>query len=335
LQADAEALEPVLKKAMGEGDEDERMAKAGLCLTIGTDAALRAISRALTYERRSPVRVRIRKTLDQVPPERILGILAEMINREEPGDRVIGANTIGLLQLDKSAKALEAGLDSKEPRVLYSVVAAMGRVPDKDVVPTLSRIADSFVVPWTVRARAVTALGKHEAREAIPSLLVSATHPEAELAKAAIEVLGQLKAGYTAPLVASQLNQPELAGAAAIALVRMGAAPVAIPIVESLELEGMSGHTREQVLWALSELKDETVVSALGKQLVGSDSVAAVSVIQTLGRIGHPSALVQLVPLLEHESEDVRAMSLWSLEKITGEKLGPERAAWEAWAMQE
>lgn len=51
----------------------------------------------------------------------------------------------------------------------------------------------------------------------------------------------------------------------------------------------------------------------------------------SLGRIGDPAAIPYLIAMLQDPSEDVRWFASWSLRVITGEDIGPDGEAWQAW----
>ena len=54
-------------------------------------------------------------------------------------------------------------------------------------------------------------------------------------------------------------------------------------------------------------------------------------VANALGRIGAKEATLPLIMTMKHEKEQVRDISLWALEQITGEKHGFDNEKWLAW----
>lgn len=100
------------------------------------------------------------------------------------------------------------------------------------------------------------------------------------------------------------------------------------PLIEALNDRK---RVREVAARALGEIGDARAVKPLIKVLQSGNWEVSGTSAKALGKIGDERAVQALVETLEGRDESVRWYAARALETITGQDLGDDRQAWQAW----
>jgi len=92
---------------------------------------------------------------------------------------------------------------------------------------------------------------------------------------------------------------------------------------------------RASVIWALGQLKDPRAMEPLLLELQRGDVTDRAAAAEVLGTLGDKRAIAPLITTLPNLTGMARASAVRSLQTLTGQKLGNDTAAWQAWWEQE
>ena len=115
----------------------------------------------------------------------------------------------------------------------------------------------------------------------------------------------------------------------AVALGAIGDPRAVEPLIRALGDEG--SLMRKEAAVALGAIGNPRAVEPLLASLKDENSYVRATSAWALGEIGDRRAMDALIAALGEESHGVRKNSLLALKKMTGQDLGPDPAAWQAW----
>jgi HEAT repeat protein len=250
---------------------------------------------------------------------------------------ILGADTVPFATPDPAAVLVD---DPKESLI----VAALKRFERAELVPPIARSAPSSS-STRLRRAAVEALGTVGDRRDL-SLLCRIATPggpnddleprlDAALRKATLDILRRDFGAYLAlqDLLRGQFSATRLclyraladtfaSQALAILVQRLGTEPIEDPLL----LTEIARGSR------FVPLPPEIGVREALRPYLHSDQTVLVQAATTsLGNLEDPDAVPDLIEQLRHADSFVRDCSHVALQKITGEKLLPDRDRWAAW----
>lgn len=291
-----------------------------------------ALAEQLSNERDTAVRLAVKKSLEVRGNGPLLRAARSLYQETDPARRVMASNLLGILHVAGGGQELVAASKDSIPRVQYAALAAMGKTPASDEVnAAIFHILGDASASWTLHYKAITAAGDLNLTETAPLIALSLSSTEHELQKQAGTVLGKFQASWAIPALVEQLKSPATAGAAALSLAEMGQSESSRAMLNSLQIDGLQQAEKFQVLWALGSLRAEDSVPSLVAMLQPGDEVLVYHVAQALGRIGSKDSTLPLILAMKNDNSQIRDIALWSLEQITGERLGFDNQVWLDW----
>jgi HEAT repeat protein len=325
---------PYLADRLAQGDSPSiRKSAAHVLQFFPQDKGLKTLAYQLSRERDRKVLAAIKQSLSVRGEAPVLRIARELLKSEDPGERVMAANLIGVLSLNGGGLELVAASKDPVPRVQYAAISAMANLPsNEDCKATLYGLLGSEETSWTLRHKAITAASDLNMKDAAPLIALSLGHEEEEeVRKAAARALGKFKAVWAAPALVAFLKNPELAGSAALALGEIGDVSSIESVVGAMNQPNLAFRAKIEVLWALGTLNAQSASPMLIAMLKDPNGDLVYHVANALGRIKSKAATLPLIMTMKHEKEQVRDIALWSLEQITGEKHGFDNEKWLTW----
>ena len=77
------------------------------------------------------------------------------------------------------------------------------------------------------------------------------------------------------------------------------------------------------------------IIIILAALLRSQDLQLVLLSLESLGQLGHPGAGAAIRPMLEHHSDEVRAVAEWSMEQVSGLRHGDRLDLWDEWLASE
>ena len=329
-QNPADAI-PLLVSNLQHREAKKRIAAAQSLRFFEEDEALSQLLMAYANERQKKVIHAMNESLEQVPRTRVLESTLSLFQSKDVGRRTLGVILIGKRHLREHAPHLTTAANDTSRRVQHAAIRAMGEVgiPAMDV--PLIQIAGDTKALWTLRQQALVSLGRIKSESVIPIALVLTGHPEVQLRKAAVAVLGEVGATYGISALVAALKDPLTSGAASISLGMLKQKQAAPAAMTALSSDKLPVPDRAQVLWGIGMMKNPSVLPALFEKLEKAPMEEAIPIVSTIGHIGSHDALPKLIPQLSHANASVREMTQWALETITGQRLGAKAGPWWKW----
>ncbi len=185
----------------------------------------------------------------------------------------------------------------KEPELAFNAIHALGRISDPEAVPELLSAMNYLLSP-VLRACVIEALGLIADKRAVATLIEALKDPHSVLrANAAAAVLRIPDPGFLRPLINALADEDaDVRRLAAIGLGELG------------DRKALPQLTRLLQRWRDLIVVDEALVAATA---------------EAVGKIGDPSAVSALLPLLEATDETVLMKTLAALRRIKAPEAGP------------
>jgi HEAT repeat protein len=223
--------------------------------------------------------------------------------------------------------AVLEGMKSSEPEKRRFAVSAAGTVKDPRLGPAsviLLRDTNDFT-----RELACDAIGQNWQDEFARPLVERLSDPSVQVRRAAGNVLQQHPTEALLPTYRKLLAEDTVAAEGAVRLVGVEnfSRPELLRLLSSTNLAVVStGFTRlRHQLLTLEETEPLLTNSLPMARLMG---------LGELSKIGSPPAVDRIVALLRDPDEMVRWRTRGTLRRLTGQKLGPDPAAYEQWWKQ-
>jgi HEAT repeat protein len=166
----------------------------------------------------------------------------------------------------------------------------------------------------------------------VPVLVRALDDEDADTRALAVNLLQYSKTPSVIPYLQTRL-QDESCQVKKTTLVALGSLGAVETVPAIIVVLGDSDNlTRCQAAHVLGVLKDEQAVYPLVKVLRADPyAFARRTAATSLGEIGDRDAVTPLINSLDDDAALVRTASLVALNRITGEKLGLQREAWNEW----
>lgn len=336
LNAGGASLDPLLG-ALGSSDQRVRSTAARVVARkeIGAPAAVTARLVAALNQTPEAIRGETLAAIGRLHHRDGLPALLQELLSKNPRNRIYAANGLGEYEVDAARDALIATLKDTVPRVQLAAASNLGRIGDRAAVEPLIDRALVELTAGFVREACAAALGRMKDERALAPLVVLLANEHPTVRSAALRALGALGDRTAIPAILSLTDDtavavPLIEALTALADRRGTAALVGLALRSSLP-----NADRMRALWGLGTLADPGAITGLKPLLRIRDKELVRGTAEALGRIGDAAAVPELVQLLEHRSEQVRRSATWSLQKITGQQLGTDFAAWSRWLAEQ
>jgi len=308
---------PIVVPWLAEANRDAQQAAAEILGEIGDPRAVPALVRSVG-DPDPQVRVRVVTALGRIGTG---AVVVPLINRlEDDKSEVRHAAVEQLMNVgDRRAVVPLVGLfTDPSPEVRRAAVIAVGRLGDRAALPALMRLLRD--PNEQMKTDAVTALGNLQAHEATDTLIgLLGTGSDGLRGKVAY-ALGQIARSPEAGADARQalvalveaLESGHLRSAAREALAAAG--EVAVPVLVA-HLEGKLDGDPATAVMLLRDLEDPRATPALIAEL-DRGRLGRELVLEALGRIGDPRALVPVLGLLGDKDAAVRLAAMRALRPL-------------------
>lgn len=263
-------------------------------------------------------------------PRATADLLALVAAGQPLRSRLLAAGALGVLHAKEGADPLILALtDPKVPRMQAEAAKALAAIGDPRAELPLANLAGApaaFVPARTEALRALLRLSPARART-LALLLVS--HPSAEMGRAAIEVLRAHWQSWAEPAVLAALDLPGRRGEAARVAADRQLAGMGPKLLTLLPNGDLAPDELVFVLDAIGKLKTAGASQVLLKRLKSDAAVdEKIELLKTFPKLGDLTILAELVPYLGDAENRIVANTVYALENLTGQHLGPDIKAW-------
>lgn len=259
----AELAEPLVKKALGDEDEQVRIEAAGAAVLFKLKGLGDVVIPWLS-ETDSKLRLAACSVILVSPSSRAVQALGRVLADQSPQVRIAAAHAMGASGSADAVSPLLGHLDDSAPDVRAEVATALGRLGDaRAVLPLVSKVRDASA---EVRRRVARALGALRDTRAVSALVLALSDPSTDVRLESIRALGLL--GAASASSSSSSSSTEAADEATIALTPLGNG-------SADSLDGSAQPTTE------------------------SNVAVRQAALEALGRIGTPRAIAVLIGSLE------------------------------------
>lgn len=244
--------------------------------------------------------------------------------------RLLAAGGLGVLHAKEAGDSLILALsDPKVPRMQAEAAKALAAIGDPRAELPLANLAgtpNAFVPARTEALRALSRLGPQRART-LALLLVA--HPSTDLGRAAVEVLRSHWETWAEPAVLAALDLPGRRGEAARVAADRQLAALGPKLLTMLPNGDLAADELVFVLDAIGKLKTAGASQVLLKRLKSDAPVdEKIELLKTFPKLGDLTILAELVPYLGDAENRIVANTVYALENLSGQHLGPDIKAW-------
>lgn len=283
----------------------------------------------------SEVRIAVIGAIGKLQPPGAVEILAQALGREGVNEKLMATIALGQTRSPGAVRPLLTALDHYHPRVKANATRALGQLADRRAtLPIATLLADPVHVT-PVRLAACEALGALGDPDGVPMLLQILGDPEVSVRRQALVALGRIGDARPVPALSLLVHHEQLALSAVGALgaiAHRGALPA---LVRVLKERKAPRDVLEKAFWAMGSIRAESAASALRDFMDDEDEQTRIWAIEALGRLGDGESSARLVALLRDASPAVKEMAVWSLQQISGKKLGGDPGPWERWSSRQ
>lgn len=358
---DASVLPLLVSLAEGTDDQDARIAIRALAAT-GNKAAVEPLLRMLENDKRDSQHEvagdAVGRLADNSHVERLAKIagdpkakgagaavaalggigtpeaVAALIQVSEAASedaRKAAFATLGGVDRPEALQALRKGLTDPQEPIRAAAIGGISLVEKPDRVAALSEALHS--PNKDVQRQAVSSLTEQKAASAAPAIAEFLKNPSADvgLRAEAARSLGRLDYKPGLPLLVDTLNhkETEVRVAAAGALGELKDPSTIDPLAALLKADAW--EVRREAADSLGSIDNARSVAALLPALKDSNDYVRRTATGSFGKLKYPQSVETLIAVLGDKDSFVRDGAAEGLEKLTGQKLGKEPAAWQKW----
>lgn len=257
-------------------------------------------------------------------------LIAMLAPQRDLRQRLLAAGSLGVLRAKEAAEPLIAALgDAKVPRMQAEAARALTNIADPRAEEPLANLAGQPGAFVPARAEALRALSALNSPKARSLALLLAGHPSADLGRAALEVLRTHWAPWAEPAVSASLDLPGQRGAAARIAADRQLSGLGAKLVALIAQGDLSGEELVFVLDAVGKLRPAGASKVLLARLKGeAPRDEKIELLKTFPKLGDLTILAELVPLLGDADNRIVANTVYALENLSGQRLGPDLKAW-------
>jgi len=346
--ADHRAVNALLEGTLRDPSALVRMEAAVALGKIGDEKALEALQLALT-DPDPVVRLRTIEALEMIGPsagellegsltdddpevrrqtaavlERLGYVQAQLdrLKSENAIERAMARRKLTLIGKAGLRESLLAGLHDPDFRVRAQVCQVLAELGEKSPGILEALYLATSDREWSVRAQAVTALGRLRAKEALPRLLERLGDEEAIVREAAVAAIAEMEAAdLTAflPQFLNLLRDPNawIRAAAATILQRIPDARAQEALLEALK--DPVEDVRAQAIHSLGAFPETRVARAVLAALEDPSPLVRLAAVRSLKRLGYREAIGALVKLLDTTDEDLQGAAADALAHLAGD----------------
>ena len=297
-------------------DKEERSVAATLLGELGAPRAIAALGRALA-DTEPDVRKAAVEALGRIGGPDVITPLVGRLDDDSMQVRRAAAERLRDLGDARATIPLVGRFSDAAKEVRLAAVQGVGRLGDARATSALIRMLRDPVLE--VRVAAVEALGLLRSAEAVDALLPLLDSRSDEIGTKVCEALGRIGDQRSVRALVRHLGQGPLRAAAAEALVLVGKAAVP-PVVACLE--GSADECDPAAAVALlGQIGDERATPVLVAEL-GRARVKRELVVDALGALADPAALVPLLALLDGADAALEKRVLRVIEPVLDARAG-------------
>lgn len=217
----------------------------------------------------------------------------------------------------------------KERTLREAALEALGALGALEAVPTMVEALldpqptyrdvglqgiDAIAVRPEGRARILEELRRYPVDHLVGSLLGVLEHPVLPVRRAAIRLLGWMRATMAVSLLVDQLEQEEEIRPAVVEALQELAGGTAATLLPYLQDD--REKVRQGICQAMGEIRDLRAVPALVPMMTDENGHVRQKAAEALGRIGDPLAVPALLPLLGDPYIDVQEAAIEALGRL-------------------
>jgi HEAT repeat protein len=220
----------------------------------------------------------------------------------DPKDDVRESALGAISALDNPARvaALTDALNSPNNDVQQKAIQHLSSMHATGAAPAIAQFLKNPAAEVSLRREAARAVGRLGYKQGLPQLLEALRHKEKDVRVAVIEALGDLKD----PSALDQIG----------------------PLLKDTEWE-----VRREAADTLGMIESARSAALLAPALQDSNDYVRRTAASSFAKLKYPQSVEVLMAAVEDKDSIVRNHSAEGLEKLTGQKLGKDRAAWQKW----
>ncbi|MFH1097541.1 MAG: HEAT repeat domain-containing protein [Candidatus Desantisbacteria bacterium] len=208
--------------------------------------------------------------------------------------------------------ALIHALDDPKWRVKKNAILSLGKIGSVSAIPALLKCLKDE--NWIIRCKAVYSLGEIGSSEVTDAIINIMNDEDESVRQEAITALGKIQAAKAIPLLINILTHSadEYIPLASLSLIKIGT-PSVIPLLQILD--NKNPQVRQQVAYALGEIRDRRAISPLITALYEEDELPRRDISAALIKMG-TTAVPLLLPYMDTKDIDLKGCLVWILGEI-------------------
>ncbi len=250
----------------------------------------------------------------------------------DPHAKLLAAGGLGLLRTKAAVERLTAMLRDPSSQLQAEAARALGSIGDPAAELPLLALAGQPKVAAPARAAALAALGDLGSARGAALAALLADHPTKMVAVAALDVVRRQWKPWMTPAAVAAVQVPGLRGACARLALEHGVAALAPHLMQVLRKGESEPDEIGVVLLAVARFKPAGAAAAMVERLKAAKKPEKIELFRAIPKVEDRTVVPDLVPWLQDADNQVVAHAVYALENLTGRHLGPDVAAWRAYA---
>ncbi len=289
------------------------------------DAAARQLGSA-------PEAVDVRAAQARLGDGRAAAPLVESLKSADVHAKLLAAGGLGLLRARSAVEPLVKQLGDPSPQVQAEAARALGSIGDVAAEPALLALAGQPKLALPARAAALAALGDLGSTRGAALAVLLADHPTRMVALAALDLLRRQWKAWMTPAALAAVQLPGLRGACARLALEHGVAALAPQLMQVLRTGESDPEEIGVVLLAVARFRPAGAAAAMIERLKAAPKSEKIELFRAIPKVEDRTVVPDLVPWLQNADNQIVANAVYALENLTGRHLGPDVAAWRAYA---
>ena len=269
----------------------------------------------------------------RIKPKGAVKVLAKAMGVEDPAEKAIVAAALGQTRSPAALQPLLLALKNPNPRLRITVVQALAQLGSKGVFEELQSFHDETKLTPPIHIALLKAFAILKDKRATPLVIKALKSDSDTIRKAALSSLKALRDPACANAVIPFLKEPKWA-LQALNVLGLSPSPDSLPaLIRMIRERKHPANVLEKAFWAIGETKESSALPTLIPYLKDDQPDIAIWAAAALGRIGDKKAAFALLEALSREEQEVKNMTIWALEKLSGKRLGKTVERWETWVL--
>lgn len=261
-------------------------------------------------------------------PRAVDGLMRQLKSTDQR-TKVLGAGSLGILKHKGAVPLLVEMLGAQSPgRVQAAAAHALGLIADPAPESALIALVAEAQAYVPARVAGLDALAAIHSEKAFVLATLLVDVPARDVGRAALRLLSAAPSVWIEPAIMYAMVTPGLRGEAAKIIASMQIQALGPLVVQTAQQPDLDQEEKLWVYTALGKLHPQGAAAVLMARLPKAPLDEQILILRTLPGTGDRTVMPDLIALLHNSNKELVNYAVYALERLTGQNLGADPAAW-------